>query len=70
VFINSKNDQWGCNEKFGLLMHKKLGGDLVLTSDQGHFGSDKYDQPYKEFPLLKFFVETEHISENDFDLKS
>jgi len=57
VFINSINDPWGCNEKQGAIMQEKLGGDLVIRSDQGHMGSDKFNQPYKEFPMVKFFIE-------------
>ncbi len=52
VFINSVNDPWGCDDKQGRAMFDKLGGYLVLTSDQGHMGSDYFNQPYKEFPLL------------------
>lgn len=57
VFINSKNDPWWCNDKQGMIMFNNLWWDLIIRSDQGHMGSDKYNQPYKEFPLLKSLVE-------------
>lgn len=50
-FINSDNDPWGCDESMGREMQEHTGGRLIVTHD-GHMGSDKYNQPYKEFPLL------------------
>lgn len=55
VFINSVNDPWGCDAEQGRLMFDKLGGTQIIRND-GHFGSTTYDQPYKEFPLLKALV--------------
>lgn len=52
VFINSDNDPWGCNDKQGRAMREKLGGKLLVLNGEGHFGSDTFKQPYKEFPLL------------------
>ena len=52
VFINSDNDPWGCDDKQGLKMFYHLGGTLILRHGEGHMGSDKFNQPYKEFPLL------------------
>ncbi|MCK5320374.1 alpha/beta hydrolase [Candidatus Parcubacteria bacterium] len=57
IYINSIDDPWGCNEEMGKVMQKKLGGDLIIRSDQGHMGSEKFNQPYKEFPIVKFFIE-------------
>ena len=52
VFISSDNDPWGCGDKAGRKLFNHLGGTLIIMHDQGHFGSDTYKQPYKEFPLL------------------
>ncbi len=52
VFINSDNDPWGCNDKQGRIMFDNLGGDLIIRHGEGHMGSDSFNQPYKEFPLL------------------
>lgn len=51
--INSDDDPWGCNDKEGRYMFDNLGGTQVIVHGQGHFGSDKFNQPYKEFPLLE-----------------
>lgn len=51
IFINSDNDPWGCDDKKGKEMQNHLGGKLIIKHE-GHFGSDKFKQPYKEFPLL------------------
>lgn len=51
IFINSDNDPWGCDDKQGRKMFDHLGGKLI-TIHEGHMGSTKYNQPYKEFPLL------------------
>jgi len=52
TFIHADNDPWGCDVAQGTYMQQTLGGTLIICAGQGHFGSDKYDQPYKEFPLL------------------
>lgn len=57
VFINSDNDPWGCNDKAGRRLFDRLGGTLIVMHSQGHFGSDTYKQPYKEFPLLLKLIE-------------
>ena len=57
IFINSDNDPWGCNDKEGYYMFKKLGGKLIILHGEGHMGSDKFNQPYKEFPLLEKLLE-------------
>ena len=53
VFINSDSDPWGCNDKEGYYMFQNLGGTLIIRHGEGHMGSDKFNQPYKEFPLLE-----------------
>ena len=53
IFINSDNDPWGCDDKEGYHMFKNLGGTLIIRHGEGHMGSDKFNQPYKEFPLLE-----------------
>ena len=53
IFINSDNDPWGCNDVEGRYMLDQLGkGKLVIPKGEGHMGSDKFKQPYKEFPFL------------------
>lgn len=51
IFINSVNDPWGCDDKQGRKMFDNLGGSLIINNE-GHMGSDTFNQPYKEFPLL------------------
>ncbi|MFA5184558.1 MAG: alpha/beta fold hydrolase [Patescibacteria group bacterium] len=58
IFINSDNDPWGCDHNEGLYMWNKLGGTLILRSGEGHMGSDKFNQPYKEFPLLEKLLDS------------
>ena len=53
VFINSDNDPWGCDDKHGRYMFNNLGGTLIIRHGEGHMGSDSFNQPYKEFPLLE-----------------
>jgi len=55
VFFNSDNDPWGCDDTMGRRMFDSLGGTLIIRHD-GHFGSIKYDQPYREFPLLSKLI--------------
>lgn len=56
IFINSDNDPWGCNDEEGYYMFKKLGGTLIIREGEGHMGSDSFNQPYKQFPLLEKFL--------------
>ncbi len=51
IFINSDNDPWGADDKQGKIMHKNLGGELVINHE-GHMGSDTFKQSYKKFPHL------------------
>lgn len=57
VFINSVNDPWGCDDKQGRNMFDHLGGALIIFEKEGHMGSDKFDQPYLEFPLVRTLIE-------------
>lgn len=53
IFINSDNDPWGCNDIEGRYMLDQLGrGTLIIPKGEAHMGSDYFNQPYKEFPLL------------------
>jgi len=52
VFINSDNDPWACDDKQGKIMADRLGGKLVVMKGEGHMGSETFNQPYKEFPLI------------------
>lgn len=50
-FINSTNDPWGCTDRQGRKMFDNLGGTLIVNND-GHMGSDTFNQPYETFPIL------------------
>jgi predicted alpha/beta hydrolase family esterase len=52
IFINSDNDPFGCDDEMGRYMFDQLGGTFIVRHGEGHMGSDSYNQPYKEFPLL------------------
>ena len=53
ILINSDNDPWGCNDVEGRYILDNLGkGKLIIMKGEGHMGSDTFNQPYKEFPLL------------------
>jgi hypothetical protein len=56
IFINSTNDPWGCDQNQGELMHKELGGSLIINHE-GHMGSDSFRQPYKQFPFLLTLID-------------
>jgi len=57
VTINSDNDPWGCDDAQGRAIFEHVGGTLVILHGEGHMGSDRYNQPYKEFPLLVKLVD-------------
>ena len=57
ILIHSDNDPWGCDYAQGLKMFNNLGGKLVIMHDQGHFGSNSFNQPYREFPFLLRLVD-------------
>jgi hypothetical protein len=54
-FVNSTDDPWGCDDKQGRTMLEHLGGTQMVRQE-GHFGSNKYNQLYKQFPLLARLV--------------
>lgn len=56
IFINSTNDPWRCDEKQGRKMFEKLSGTLIINNE-GHMGSGKFNQEYKEFPFLLKLIE-------------
>jgi uncharacterized protein len=56
IFINSDNDPWTCDDKQGRIMFDNLGGNQIIRHE-GHMGSNFYNQPYKEFPLLLRLVQ-------------
>ncbi len=51
IFINSDDDPWTCDDKQGRIMFDHLGGTQIIKHE-GHMGSQMYNQPYKEFPLI------------------
>ena len=53
LLINSDNDPWGCNDQQARSAAIELGATLIVATGQGHMGSSSYNQPYKEFKLLK-----------------
>lgn len=52
TFFHSDNDPWGCDINQGEYMRQNLGGTHIICSGEGHFGSNKFEQPYKTFPML------------------
>ncbi len=57
IFINSDNDPWGCDDKQGKNMFDHLGGTLIIRHGEGHMGSNRFNQPYKEFSLIVELIE-------------
>ncbi len=57
VLINSDNDPWGCDHKQARPVAEKLNAKFILAKDQGHIGSGTYNQPYKQFALLKELID-------------
>lgn len=51
--LNSDNDPWGCNDQQARLAAEKLDAPLIVMFGQGHMGTGSFNQPYKEFPLVK-----------------
>lgn len=56
ILINSDNDPWGCDDKQARPVAEKLGATFIFAEGQGHMGSGTYNQPYREFPLLKSLI--------------
>ena len=61
IMINSDNDPWGCNDKAGKYIFDKIGGTLIIRHGEGHMGSETFNQPYREFPLLLELIESDAI---------
>jgi len=55
-FIHSKNDPYECGADQGEIMHKKLDGEFIIQSDQGHFNLERSPK-YKRFPLILKILE-------------
>lgn len=53
VLINSDDDPWDCDDMRARPIALELGATLIVAIGQGHMGSMKFNQPYKEFSLLK-----------------
>lgn len=51
--LNSDNDPWDCTDQQARPVAEKLQAPLIVMFGQGHMGSGKFNQPYKEFPLVK-----------------
>ena len=59
ICLNSDNDPYGCGIQKGQEIVDKIGSDkaqLILMKNQGHMGSDYFEQPYREFPYLLCLV--------------
>ena len=50
---NSDNDPWGCDDKQARPVAEQLEAKFILAEGPGHMGSGSFNQPYREFPLLK-----------------
>jgi predicted alpha/beta hydrolase family esterase len=59
ILINSDNDPWGCDDKQAKPIAQKLEAPLIIATGQGHMGSGTYNQPYKEFTLIKRLLATQ-----------
>ncbi len=55
IYINSVNDPWSCTDVQGRMMFDKLGGTQIIKNE-GHFGSDTWNQEYPTFPLLEQLI--------------
>lgn len=56
VLINSDNDPWGCDDKQAKPVADKLGADFIIAEGQGHMGSEKFNQPYRENHYVKDII--------------
>lgn len=56
IFINSDNDPWGCTAEHARPTADKLAARLVVAKDQGHMGSNSFNQPYREHKLVKELI--------------
>jgi predicted alpha/beta hydrolase family esterase len=53
IFINSDNDPWKCTDDQARIAAQALESPLIVNFGQGHMGSGTFNQPYREFGLLK-----------------
>ena len=58
TFIHSDNDPYECGSNQGEIMHKHLGGNLIVKPGEGHFNLEMGEQ-YRQFPLVMEIVERE-----------
>jgi predicted alpha/beta hydrolase family esterase len=56
ILINSDDDPWGCDDNQARPAAGKLGARFILAKGQGHMGSASFNQPYREFPLIKELI--------------
>lgn len=56
IFINSDIVPSGCDDMQGKEIFEHLGGTLIIKKN-GRFGSDSFEMPSREFPLLLKLVE-------------
>jgi len=66
IMINSDNDPWGCTDELARGAAIELDAKMVVNSGEGHMGSGAFNQPYREFKLLKrilLALSLIHISE-------
>jgi predicted alpha/beta hydrolase family esterase len=56
IFINSDNDPWGCTADLAKSAAEALSSPLIVNHGEGHMGSGSFDQPYREFNLLKRLI--------------
>lgn len=49
--IYSDNDPYDCGMDQGIIIHKNIGGELIIKKGEQHFNLEKSSE-YKEFPLL------------------
>jgi len=59
IFINSDNDPWKCTDEQAREAAKRLKSPLIVNFGEGHMGSGSFNQPYREFPLLKNLLKVE-----------
>lgn len=55
-FVHSDNDQYQCGIDQGKILHRHLGGEIVLKPGEKHFNLESGSQ-YKKFPLIVKLVE-------------
>ena len=57
ILLNADNDPWGCTDSEGRYILDNIGkGRLIIMKGEGHMGSDRFNQPYREFPFLSRLI--------------